>query len=152
MILNYQFQFVLLYFSGTVDHIIKILIMISTGVFRYFYFFKSNIGNIQIICFLLAHFNSFFNNYFFFKFVNKCQKDILRSAPPSSHVWFFIKLDKQFSSHFINFRGLILWDVVLWILNLYRIVGVSICYVHSENLLMSCGNYIMYFWRFHMYR
>ena len=38
-ITNYQFQFVLLYISGTVDHIIRILIMISTGVFLYFSFF-----------------------------------------------------------------------------------------------------------------
>ena len=30
-------QFVLLYISGTVDHIIEILIMISTGVFLYFF-------------------------------------------------------------------------------------------------------------------
>ena len=30
---NYQFQSVLLYISGTVDHIIEILIMISPGVF-----------------------------------------------------------------------------------------------------------------------
>ena len=32
-----QFQFVLLCVSGTVDHIIEILIMISTGVFLYFF-------------------------------------------------------------------------------------------------------------------
>ena len=34
---NYQFQYVMLYISGTVDHIIEILIMISTGVFLYFF-------------------------------------------------------------------------------------------------------------------
>ena len=38
---------------------------------------------------LLTHFNSFFNNYLFFKFINKCQKEILRCASPFSHVWFF---------------------------------------------------------------
>ena len=35
---NYQFQYVLLYISGTVDLIIKILIVISTGVFLYIFF------------------------------------------------------------------------------------------------------------------
>ena len=45
-----------------------------------------NIVNIKITCFLLACFNSFFNNYLHFKFINKCQKEILRCAPPSSHV------------------------------------------------------------------
>ena len=34
---SYQFQYVLLYISGTVDHIVKILIVISTGVFLYFF-------------------------------------------------------------------------------------------------------------------
>ena len=28
----------------------------------------------------------FFNNYLFSKFINKCQKEILRCAPPSSQV------------------------------------------------------------------
>ena len=49
---NYQFQHVLLYISGTVDHvnrIIKILIMISAGVFLNFFFEKGNIVNIKII-------------------------------------------------------------------------------------------------------
>ena len=36
MTYNYQFQYVLLYISATVDHIIKILIMIFTGVFIFF--------------------------------------------------------------------------------------------------------------------
>ena len=74
-------QFVLLYISGTVDHIIEILIIISTGVFLQFL----NFVNIKTICFLLAHFNSF-NNYLFFKFISKCQKEILRCASPSSRV------------------------------------------------------------------
>ena len=33
----------------------------------------------------MAHFNSFLNNLFF-KFINKCQKEILRCAPPCSYV------------------------------------------------------------------
>ena len=40
------------------------------------------------------HFNIFKNNYFFFKFINKCQKEILRCAPTSSHVFEFL-LDEQ---------------------------------------------------------
>ena len=46
---NDQFQYVLLYISGTVDHIIKILIMISTGAFIYFFFKKCNIIIIRAI-------------------------------------------------------------------------------------------------------
>ena len=38
MTYNYRFQYVLLYILGTVDHIIEILIMISTGVFLYYFF------------------------------------------------------------------------------------------------------------------
>ena len=42
--------------------------------------------NIKIILFLSAHINSFLNNYLFLKFINKCQNEILRCAPPSSHM------------------------------------------------------------------
>ena len=35
--LNHQFQYVLLYISGTVDHIIEIFIMTSTGIFLYLF-------------------------------------------------------------------------------------------------------------------
>ena len=55
-------------------------------MFFVIFFLKCNIVNIKIVCFLLAHFNSFFNNYLFFKFISKCQKEILRCTPPSSHV------------------------------------------------------------------
>ena len=58
--------------------------------FSLYFFKKCNIVNIKIILFLLAHFNSFFNNNLFFKFINKCQKEILRCAPPSSHVCDFL--------------------------------------------------------------
>ena len=57
----------------------------------YFFLKMQHWINIKIILFLLAHFNSFFNNGLFFKFINKCQKKILRCVPPSSHVCdFFI--------------------------------------------------------------
>ena len=54
-----------------------------------FFFFKCNFVNIEIICFLLAHFSSFFNNYLFFKFINKFPKEMLRCASPS-HVCDFL--------------------------------------------------------------
>ena len=38
---NYLFQYVMLCISGTVDHIIEILLMISTGVFLYFLYKKT---------------------------------------------------------------------------------------------------------------
>ena len=63
--------------------------------FSLYFFIKWNIANIKIILFLLAHFNSFLNNSLFFKFINKCQKEILVCAPPSSHVcdfYFFVFL------------------------------------------------------------
>ena len=41
---------------------------------------------LKLFCFLLTHFNSFLKNYLFFKFINKCQKEILRFTQPSSHV------------------------------------------------------------------
>ena len=61
---NYQFQCLTLYISGTLDHVIEILlhrckIMISPGVFLYF-FKKCSIVNVKIILFLLAHLNCFF--------------------------------------------------------------------------------------------
>ena len=59
MTLNYQFQYVLLYISGIVDHI-EILIMISTGVFLSFFFFKCNIVNIKIILFFIGSLQQFF--------------------------------------------------------------------------------------------
>ena len=46
----------------------------------------------KFLHFLLAHFNSFFNEYLFFKFINKCQTQTLRCAPPSSHVCEFYTL------------------------------------------------------------
>ena len=92
--LSCQFQYVLLYISENADHIIKNLKMISTGVLLYFFFFlkKFILVNIKIILFLLAYFNNVFNHYLFFKFINKCQKEILRCAPPSSHLCDFFRV------------------------------------------------------------
>ena len=59
--------------------------MISTGVFH-LKKKKCNIVNSKI---------SIFNNYLFFKFINKYQKDILRFALPSSNVCDFIQICTQ---------------------------------------------------------
>ena len=74
---------------------------IDNDIYRYWHFSlffskKCNIVNIKIISFLLAHFNSFFNNYLIFRFINKCQKEILRCAPPSSHMCNFYYKDLAF--------------------------------------------------------
>ena len=61
--------------------------MISAGVFL---FLKYNIVNIKIILFFIGPIQQFFNNYLFLKFINKCQKEILRCAPLSSHVCDFL--------------------------------------------------------------
>ena len=68
--------------SGTVDHIIKILIMISRDVFHYLFLKNATLyGNINFFFFLIMT--------CFFKFINKCQKEILRCAAWSSHVFDF---------------------------------------------------------------
>ena len=60
--------------------------MISTGVFLSFFKRKCNIVNNKIILFFIGSFQQFFNKYFFFKFINKCQKEILKCGPRSSYV------------------------------------------------------------------
>ena len=65
-------------------------IMIYPDVFLYF-LKKWIIVNIKkLFCFLLAHFSSYFNKWLFFKFINKCQKQILRCPPSSSHACDFL--------------------------------------------------------------
>ena len=39
-----------------------------------------------MLIFFIGPLNSFFNKKLFFKFINKCQTEILWCAPPSSHV------------------------------------------------------------------
>ena len=56
MTLNYQYQYVLLYISGTADHIIEILIMISTGVFLYVF---KKYSNVNIILFFIRPLNNY---------------------------------------------------------------------------------------------
>ena len=81
---NYQFQSVTLFMSRTIDHI-KILvhrckIMISWGVFLYFYK-KSNIVNLKIPCIFYWPISAvFYNKSLFFKLINKCQTEILSCA------------------------------------------------------------------------
>ena len=59
---------------------------------RVFFFFKKyNIVNIKILIIFLIHFKSFLNKWWFFKFINKSQTEILRHAPTfSACVWFFL--------------------------------------------------------------
>ena len=59
MTYNYQFQYVMFYISGTVEHI-KILIMTSTGVFHHFLKKRCNILNIKIILFFVGPLQQFF--------------------------------------------------------------------------------------------
>ena len=89
--LNYQFQYVLLYISGTGDYIIEILIIVSTGcVFLDFFFLNEALQILKLFCFLFAHFNNFLNNYLFFKFINKCQKKNSEVYPTFfTCVWFY---------------------------------------------------------------
>ena len=94
--------------------------------FSLYFLKKCNILNITIILFLLAHFNSFFNNNLFFKFINKCQKEILRCAPPSSHVCDFLvyylihmniytlNLPVCNSGHCTYVMGLCIFFFILW--------------------------------------
>ena len=61
-----------------------------------YFFFKCNIANIKIILLFLGPFQHFFSKYLFFKFISKCQKEILRCAPLSSHVCNFLFLVRYF--------------------------------------------------------
>ena len=62
--------------------------------FSFFFFLqKYNIVNIKIILFFIGPLQQFFNNCLFFKFINKCKREILRCTPSSSHVCdFFLGL------------------------------------------------------------
>ena len=57
----------------------------------------------KIILFLLAHFNSFFNNLFL-KFINKFQKEILRCAPPFPHMCDFLSPESICRRHKVHHR------------------------------------------------
>ena len=70
----------MLYISGTVDYIIKILIMICRGVFLYFFLKKCSIVNFKVILFFISPLQQ---SFVFLKFINKCQKEILMCVPPS---------------------------------------------------------------------
>ena len=64
-----------------------------------FFFFlkekKCNIVYIKIILFFIGPLQQFFNKYLFFKFISKCEKEILRCTPPSLHVCDFLSLFYQ---------------------------------------------------------
>ena len=96
MTYNYQFQYVLLYISGTVDHTIEILIMISTGIFLYF-FLNSTMQIFKLFCFLLAHLNRFFNNYCFWSSSVNAKKKFW-GVPHLVHICAIFYLKKLCSS------------------------------------------------------
>ena len=79
---------------------------------------------LKLFWFLLAHFNIFLNNYLFFKFINKCQKEILRCAPPSLHVWFFIiyiiYVKKPLSVIIMQIRTFAYWPTQIFLIFRYN--------------------------------
>ena len=62
------------------------------SVFLYFFFKKINIVNIKILAFFIGPLHQLFNKQLFFKFIKKCQTEILRCALPSSYVCDFLYL------------------------------------------------------------
>ena len=65
---------------------------VKQQVFFIIFLKKCNIVNIKILTFFIGPLQQFFNKQLFFKFINKCQTEILRCAPPSSHVHNFLTL------------------------------------------------------------
>ena len=89
---------------------------------------KCNIVNIKIILLFIGPFQQFFDTYLFFKFINKCQKEIQSCAPLSSQVcdFFFCK-----NSH-------IAWSQIAWLkfelsanLNHLPIIGDFCCVLND---------------------
>ena len=79
--------------SGTVDHIIEILIIIYRCFSSFFFFEKRQHCKYKnYFVFYWPTSTIFKNNYLFFKFINKYQKEILSCAPPSSHLCDFFCL------------------------------------------------------------
>ena len=56
------------------------------SVFLYIFLKKINIVNIKILAFFIGPLHQLFNKQLFFKFIKKCQTEILRCALPSSYV------------------------------------------------------------------
>ena len=47
----------------------------------------------------MVHFNRFFNEWLFFKVIKKCQTEILKCVPPSSHVCVFLIFSIKLFAH-----------------------------------------------------
>ena len=78
-------------------------IMISPVVFLYFFLlFFLTFVNIKILIFFIGSLQQFFNKKLFFKFINKCQTEILLCAPRTSHVcdFFFLYVNLKFDLMF----------------------------------------------------
>ena len=99
-------------------------------MFFLIFFKKCNIVNIKITLFLLAHFNNFFNNNLFFKFINKCQKEIVRCSPPSSYVYdFILYMFKSTWLHIINNWGWHLYHTGFSLLFVPHLFSFIVCFV-----------------------
>ena len=64
----------------------------------------------KLFCFLLTHFNSFSNKYLFFKFIGKCQKEMLSCTPPFSRAWFYfhaVTNSGKLQANLIIFGGMV---------------------------------------------
>ena len=107
-----------LHISETVHYMIVIFgtqmckIMISPGFF-FIFLKKCNIVNIKIILFFICSLQHIFNRYLFFKFISKCQKEILRCAPPSSHMCDFFELSWTFLSVWIFCEFWWVWSMLV---------------------------------------
>ena len=87
---------------------------------------------ILIFYFLVVYFNSFLNNYLFFKFINKCQKEILRCTSPYSRVcdFFYVSL--------FTFEGIFCW--IAWIAFRWVSALFSFCFnSHKTNYVCKEG-------------
>ena len=86
--------------------------MISPGIFLYFFYFFIFV-NIKMLTFFIGPLQQFFfNKWLFFKFLNKCQTEILGCAPPSSHVcdfyfqkWLISTVSSVLKAFLIMMRG-----------------------------------------------
>ena len=91
---NYQFQYVLYLRNCRSYHQ-----DFDYDIYRCFSLFlkkKFNIVNSKITLFFIGPLQKIFKYFFFFKFINKYQKEILRCAPPSSHVCDFFVFYMKF--------------------------------------------------------
>ena len=91
----------------------------------------------KLFRFLLTHFNSFFNNYLFFKFTNKCKKEILRCAPPSSHVCDFCFLGGALT---VGGLGVVKWGKKVLCRDSWNCIFCLLLWLKSQNVRGASGH------------